>query len=119
LVAERGIPVIALTSVAHSTSVPSRHPSGRRLMDIADVVIDSGAPAGDAALSLSDGTRVGAVSNLAGVFVVQLLTEGIANGLISAGQKPPVFLSMNLPDGDAANAELEQHYRQWVRPIEP
>jgi uncharacterized phosphosugar-binding protein len=119
LVEQLGLPLVALTSVSHSESVPSRHPSGKRLMDVADVVIDSGAPAGDAALTLDDGTRVGAVSNLAGVFVAQLLTEGIARSIIAAGEHPPVYMSMNLPEGDQANAELEAKYRERVRPIEP
>src|SRR5690606_13141030 len=52
LVRDAGFPIVALTSVAHSSSVPSRHPSGLRLMDLADVVIDNGAPPGDAALDV-------------------------------------------------------------------
>lgn len=119
LVTARGHGLVALTSVAHSTAVPSRHPSGAKLLDYADIVIDTGAPAGDATLRLSDGTMVGAVSNLAGVVIVQLLTEGIARRYIQAGERPPVYRSMNLPDGDEVNAENEARYRQWVRPIEP
>ena len=50
LVKERGHPLIALTSVRHSSQMTSRHPSGRKLLDLADVVLDNGAPYGDAVL---------------------------------------------------------------------
>ncbi|MDQ0615334.1 putative phosphosugar-binding protein [Microbacterium sp. W4I4] len=119
LVRKAGFPTVALTSVAHSTSVPSRHPSGLRLRDLADVVIDNGAPAGDAALELCDGTAVGAVSNLAGVIVVQMLTEGIVRALLAVGEPPLVFRSMNLPDGDARNADPLAAFAGRVHPIEP
>jgi uncharacterized phosphosugar-binding protein len=119
LVRQHDHPVIAVTSVAHSTSVEPRHPSGRRLLDLADVVIDTGAPPGDAALELPDGTRTGALSNLAGVVIGQLLTEGVCRRLLAAGITPPVYRSMNLPDGDTANADLLTRYAARVRPIEP
>lgn len=119
LVKEHGHPIIAITSVPHSTSVEPRHPSGRRLLDLADVLIDTGAPPGDAALDLPDGTAIGAVSNLAGIVIGQLLTEGICRRLLAAGVTPPVYRSMNLPDGDTANADLIAHYKDRVRPIEP
>lgn len=119
LIRDRGVPLIAITSVSHSSSVASRHPSGDRLMDLADVVIDNGAPAGDAALDLGNGVIVGAVSNLAGVVVVQLLTEGIARAYLAAGREPAVYRSMNLPDGDARNAAALAALAGRVRPIEP
>ncbi len=88
-------------------------------MDVADIVIDNGAPPGDAALDLGDGVAVGAVSNLAGVVIVQLLTEGIARAYLAAGETPPVYRSMNLPDGDARNADLLAAVAGRVHPIEP
>jgi len=118
LVRDAGLPIVALTSVAHSTSTPSRHPSGKRLLDLADVVIDNGAPPGDAALDLGEGVVVGAVSNLAGVVAVQLLTEGIARAMLEQGEKPPVYRSMNLPDGDERNAAATARYEGRVHPIE-
>lgn len=117
-VRDAGLPLVALTSLAHSGSVPSRHPSGLKLSDLADVVIDSGAPAGDASLDLGDGIRVGAVSNLAGIVVGQLLTEGIARAYLERGIVPPVFLSMNLPEGDGRNADPLAAFAGRVHPIE-
>lgn len=119
LVRALDVPIVAITSVTHSSSVASRHPSGQRLMDLADIVIDNGAPAGDAALDLGDGVVVGAVSNLVGVIIVQLLTEGIARAYLDAGEPPAVYRSMNLPDGDARNAAALAALGDRVRPIEP
>ncbi|KRA24051.1 hypothetical protein ASD65_06150 [Microbacterium sp. Root61] len=113
------VPVIALTSLTHTTSVVSRHPSGERLFEIADIVIDNLGPAGDAALALSDNVSVGAVSNLLGVVIVQMLTEGIARRYLEAGIHPPIYRSMNLPDGDAVNANIEAMHAGRIRPIEP
>lgn len=118
LVTSAGLPLVALTSVQHSTSVASRHPSGRRLLDLADVVIDNTAPPGDAELDLGDGVVIGAVSNLAGVVVVQLITEGIARAYLAAGEQPDVYRSMNLPDGDAHNAARLAALAGRVHPIE-
>ncbi|MGH7637773.1 MAG: hypothetical protein ACREOK_08975, partial [Gemmatimonadaceae bacterium] len=58
---ERGHRLVAITSAQHSGRMTSRHPSGRKLADFADVVLDNGAPYGDATLPLPDGGAVGAV----------------------------------------------------------
>ena len=127
LVRRHGHPIVAITSTAHSASVPSRHPSGQRLADLADfaslgdkssvVAIDTGAPRGDAAIALGDGLATGATSSLAGIAIVQLITEGVCRALLDAGVTPPLYRSMNLPDTDAGNAGLERRYRR-VHPIE-
>ena len=114
-----GIPVIALTSMAHSTQVESRHPSGKRLFEVADIVIDNLGPAGDATLPLDDTVSVGAVSNLLGIVVVQMLTEGIARRYLAEGLVPPVYRSMNMPDGDGRNAAIEALHADRIATIEP
>ena len=55
LAKERGHDVIAVTSLQHTAQVQPKHPSGRRLSEIADVVIDNLAPYGDATLGLDGG----------------------------------------------------------------
>ena len=46
------LPVIAVVSVDHSTASAPKHSSGKRLLDIADVTIDNGTPAGDALVTV-------------------------------------------------------------------
>lgn len=116
---EQGVPLIVITSMKHTAHVESRHPSGERLFELADVVIDNLAPAGDAALPLSDDTSVGALSNLIGIVIVQMLTEGIARRFLEAGAVPPVYRSMNFPGGDTHNATIEGLHADRIHVIEP
>lgn len=115
LVKERGHDLIAITSRDHSARVESRHPSGRKLADIADVVLDNGAPYGDATLPLPGGGAVGAVSSITGALLAQQVVVEVVRRLVDAGQTPPVYLSANIPAGDAHNRALEERYAGRIR----
>ena len=115
LVRERGHRLIAITSAEHSGRVASRHPSGRKLADFADVVLDNGAPYGDAALPLPGGGAVGAVSSITAALLAQQIVAEVAGRMVAAGQTPPVYLSANVPDGDAHNNALEARYAGRIR----
>ena len=119
LAKQRGHAIVAITSFRHNDQVASRDASGAHLRDYADVVIDNGAPAGDAAVTVADGVTVGGLSNLAGVFIAQVLVEAIARILLEHGQQVPVFTSANVPEGDERNRELIARFADRVRPIEP
>lgn len=119
LAREKGHPVIAVTSLAHTCSPDARQTQGPHLADLADVVIDNGAPAGDAALEVKSGMRIGALSSLTGVVIAQVLTELVCRKLIERGVEPPVHVSANLAAGDAHNLALQERYGARVRPIEP
>ncbi|MEU4428343.1 SIS domain-containing protein [Actinoplanes sp. NPDC024001] len=115
LVKERGHPLIAITSAQHSAGVASRHPSGRKLGDIADVVLDNGAPYGDATLPLPGGGAVGAVSSITAALLAQQIIAEVVDRLLAAGITPPVYLSDNVPGGKEHNAELEARYAGRIR----
>ncbi|MEO7147127.1 MAG: SIS domain-containing protein [Terrimesophilobacter sp.] len=111
----RGHKVIAVTSLEHTMRVEPKHPSGKRLSDIADVVIDNRAPFGDATLELPGGVPVGAVSSITAAFIAQLLTIGTARAISSTGKTPPLYISANIPGGDDHNRALEELYRDKIR----
>lgn len=115
LVKERGHGLIALTSLQHSRAVPARHPSGRKLFELADVVLDNGAPRGDSVLELPGGGSFGAVSTITSALLAQLMVAGTVSRLLAAGQAPPVYLSANVPEGDAHNQALEARYAGRIR----
>lgn len=115
LVKERGHQLIGITSLDHSARVESRHPSGRRLADIADVVLDNGAPYGDAALPIPGGGAVGAISSITGALLAQQIVAEVVAHLLAAGQTPPIYLSANVPGGDTHNNELEARYAGRIR----
>lgn len=112
---EHGHNLIAITSVQHSTQMASRHPSGRKLMDIADVVLDNCAPYGDAIIPLAGGGAYGAVSTITSALLAQMLTEQVVRDLIAEGLTPPVYLSSNVVGGDEHNNALEARYAGRIR----
>jgi uncharacterized phosphosugar-binding protein len=114
---EKGHDVIAVTSLQHTAQVRPRHPSGRRLSEIADVVIDNLAPYGDATLALPGGVAVGSVSSITSAFIAQLLTIGVAERMNGDGQVPPLYLSANIPGGDEHNHALEKKYEGRIQRI--
>lgn len=115
LVKERGHRLVAVTSREHSARVASRHPSGRKLADLADVVLDNGAPYGDAALPLPGGGAVGAVSSITAALLAQQVVVEVVRRLVEAGERPPVYLSANIPGGDEHNTALEARYAGRIR----
>lgn len=115
LVKDKGHPLIAFTSAEHSGKTPSRHPSGRRLAEIADVVLDNGAPYGDAAMPLPGGGAVGAVSSVTSAVLAQMVVGEAVQRLVDAGHTPPVYLSANIPGGDDHNLALEARYAGRIR----
>jgi uncharacterized phosphosugar-binding protein len=115
LAKQHGHAVIAVTSLQHTMAVEPKHPSGQRLRDVADVVIDNLAPFGDATLALDGGVPVGAVSSITCAFIAQLLTIGVAERMHADGSVPPLYLSANIPGGDAHNAQLERQYEGRIR----
>jgi uncharacterized phosphosugar-binding protein len=115
LVKQRGHALIAVTSTQHTARVSPRHPSGRRLADIADVVLDNGAPYGDALLPLSSGGSVCAVSSVTNALLAQLVVAEVVRRMETAGQVPPIYLSANVPGGDEHNVTLESRYAGRIR----
>lgn len=112
---KKGAKIIALTSLDHSKKTDSRAPSGKKLYELADVVIDNHAPKGDAAFYI-DGckTPAGPVSDFLGIFIMEALVVQVSQNLMEAGMEPPLFTSSNLDEGDARNEELfSTYYGYW------
>lgn len=112
---EHGHRVLAITSLTHTRAVPAGHPSGKKLADLADVVLDNAAPRGDALLELPAGGAVCALSTLTGVMLVQMAVAEASAQLIAAGERPPVYVSANVPGGFEGNLELEKRYAGRIR----
>ncbi len=113
---KRGLKTIAVTSLAHAKSVLSRHPSGLRLFEVADIVIDNGCPIGDASIHI-DGliTPIAPLSTLTGAFIVHAIAAIAAEKLIADGIKPPFFFSGNASEGDLHNIEMFMKYRNRIK----
>ncbi|WP_214414499.1 sugar isomerase domain-containing protein [Sphaerisporangium fuscum] len=115
IVKQRGHALVALTSVRHSTEMRSRHPSGLKLLDLADVVLDNGAPYGDAVMPLPEGGTFGAVSTITSALLAQMTVAEVVRELLEAGEVPPIYRSVNVVGGDEHNRELEDRYAGRIR----
>ncbi|MEC8973200.1 MAG: SIS domain-containing protein, partial [Verrucomicrobiota bacterium] len=100
---QRGVKVVALISRRHSEASSSRHESGKKLHDFADLVLDTGAPVGDAMTAI-DGmdAPVSPGSTVGGCMIVNALKAEIAACLAKAGQPPTVLTASALAGAERA-----------------
>jgi uncharacterized phosphosugar-binding protein len=115
---ERGLKVIAVTAADFSRSVSSRHSSGRRLLDVADVVLDTCGVAGDAAVHV-DGAPAdaGPTSTVVGAALVNAVAVEAIAEMVRRGIVPPVLVSQNVDDFAEHNEALRQRYRGRIRSV--
>ena len=94
---ERGVPVIAITNVTYADQLTTHHSSGKKLKDVADVVIDNCSLYGDAAVEL-DGfpQKVGATSTIPAAFIVPALLVQTCENLLEDGVQPDVYYNGHL-----------------------
>lgn len=112
---EHGAKVIAITSLDHSSKTSSRHSGGKKLMDIADIVIDNCGVEGDSALKM-EGMRatICPTSSMANAFIVQSVIAACVDEMLKNGVEPPVFVSFNSEGTENVNDELFAKYtRQY------
>jgi uncharacterized phosphosugar-binding protein len=111
---ERGLPVIAIVSKAHCAQAKSAHPSGKKLTDCADIVIDNQCPPGDCVLEL-DGLewRTGPVSTITGAMIVNMIRCATAEALLERGVKPVMLPSHQFVGNGSAAEQLEKFYEAY------
>ena len=111
----KGAKVIALTSMQHSVNCTSRHSSGQKMYEIADVTIDNCAEQGDASFRIEGlDSAVGPTSSITGIAIAQALVCQVVDNLVQAGIEPPVFKSSNVDGGDEHNNRMfAQYYGYW------
>ena len=113
---KRGLKVVVIISRQHSEASQSQHPSGRKLQDVADLVLDTGAPAGDAMVKI-DGldASVSPGSTVGGCLLVNAIKAEVAARLTRAG-KPPTVLSAGAVVGrESASRLFERAYDEHAR----
>ncbi len=112
---DSGIKTIAITSMAYSQGVSSRHPGGKKLYEICDLVIDNCAPLGDAAVEIPGfAQKTGPLSTVLGCTAVNAIVCQVIANLIAQDVAPPVFVSANMPGGDEQNQTLLAENRHRI-----
>lgn len=115
---QRGMPVIALTNLTHSKAQESRHPSGKKLFEMADVVLDNQGCLGDASVAIPEIQRsMAATSTSLGAMLLHAVMISAVEQMLAQGHVPEVFSSSNLDEGDAINNEILARYRAHVKPL--
>ncbi|MDI9496860.1 MAG: sugar isomerase domain-containing protein [Bacillota bacterium] len=110
---EAGIPLIAVTSPAYSSQLPSEHPSGKRLYEIADLVIDNCAPYGDAQLEVEGlDNKFGPASGLNAAWLIWMLSAALIDALLARGISPTVFGSVNRIGGHEDYAKMVARFNE-------
>lgn len=113
---QRGIRVVALVSSAHAEASSSRRADGRKLMDFADLVLDTGAPVGDAMVRVEGlDTPVAPGSTIGGCLVVNAIKAEVAARLTAAGHPPTVLSAGAVVGASRATALFEAAYDEHAR----
>lgn len=103
--------VVGLTSVEHSRALESEHPSGKRLYEVADVVLDNHAPPGDAMVDVAGfARRVCPASGIAAAAMMWSVNCAAVHALVAMGLEPAVYRSVNLPGGPEDVRATEELY---------
>lgn len=108
---QRGIRVVAIVTKAHLEASSSKRTDGKKLSDFADLVIDTGAPAGDSMIKI-DGleTPVSPGSTAGGVMIINSIKAELAKMLTDAGQPPKVLTAACVLGAEKAAALFEAAY---------
>ncbi len=116
----RGLPVIGVVSRAHCEQSRAAHPSGRKLLDVADVILDNGAPVGDTLFELEGcANRTGPFSTLGGAMVMNMLRCEVAQRLVDQGIELVFLPSHQFVGSRTVEEQLEYFYAQYARRIAP
>jgi len=115
---ERGLPVIGICSREHCEKSVPAHSSGKKLIDVADVVIDNGCPPGDCVVEL-DGLdwRTGPTSTVTGGMIINMLRCRTAELLLEKGVKPVLLPSHQMVGNTSAQEQLERFYESYRRSL--
>ena len=106
-----GVHTIAITAVAYSSQLASKHSSGKRLFEMCDIALDNCAPMGDALVNVDDlGMRVGPASGIGAAYVLWALECCVIEELISRGKNPSVYISNHMPGAGKHNADALDAY---------
>lgn len=112
----RGIKVVAIISRRHAEASTSQHASGRKLQDVADLVLDTGAPVGDAMVRVEGlETPVAPGSTIGGCALINALKAEVAQRLTRAGHPPLVLTAGAVVGREKATALFEAAYDEHAR----
>lgn len=117
---QRGLSVIGVVSREHCEQARPAHGSGKKLIDVVDVILDNGAPVGDCLLELEGcANKTGPFSTLGGGMVMNLLRCEVAQRLLDRGIEPVFLPSHQFVGSRTVEQQLEFFYAQYAKRVAP
>jgi len=117
-VKQRNMPVIAVVSRLHSEATSASQPSGKKLVDIADIVLDNQCPPGDCIIELEGlEWRTGPVSTVTGGMLMNMLRVSVAEKLLELGHPPILLPSHQFIGNTSAEEQLEYFYDSYRKSL--
>jgi uncharacterized phosphosugar-binding protein len=111
---QRGLPVIGITSRLHCEQSVPAHSSGKKLVDVADVIIDNQCPPGDCVVELEGlEWRTGPSSTVTGGMIINMLRCSVAEKLLQRGVKPVMLPSHQFIGNTSAAEQLDRFYEAY------
>lgn len=99
-----GLTVIGLTSIPYSSSLKPENPAGKRLYEVVDIVLDHGAPYGDALVEVPGlGQKICPASGIGAAYVMWSLVASVVERLVEKGKIPSIYVSNHLPGAKRRN----------------
>ena len=113
---EKGVTVVGMLSQKHSDASEAKREDGKKLGDFSDMVLDTGAPVGDAAVEISGLTeKVAPLSTLGGVALVNAIKAEVAERLVKGGASPKVLAAACTAGADRSKELFEAAYDEHSR----
>ena len=108
---KKKIKVVALVTQKHLIASTSKRTDGKKLSDFADLVVDTGAPAGDSMITV-DGleTPVSPGSTVGGIMIINSIKAEVARLLTKAGKPPKVLTAGCVVGAEKAATLFESAY---------
>jgi uncharacterized phosphosugar-binding protein len=115
---QRGLPVVGILSLAHCREAKAGHSSGKKLMDVADILIDNQCPPGDCIVELPGlDWRTGPTSTVTGGMIMNMIRCGTAERLLAKGVTPTLLPSHQFVGNTSAAEQLERFYEAYRKSL--
>jgi uncharacterized phosphosugar-binding protein len=115
---KKGMKVVVFGSAAEAKGKQTRHSTGKNIFDLADIIVDTCAPIGDASVDLKNHQdKIGPVSTMAFITCVWMTVTTVAEKLAERGVKLFIHPSHNVPGDNTAKLRLEEALAEYKKRI--
>jgi uncharacterized phosphosugar-binding protein len=113
---KRGMKIIVITNINHSSASKSRHESGKRLFELGDIIIDNCGEHGDACIQTQK-KKVAPTSTAIGAMIMNAIVARTAEILENTGVEAEFYSSSNTDEGEKQNLEYIEKYKDLVKSL--